>query len=117
MTSKQDGYLDLGPVFAGAKLKISYYASPFLENRRLERLALPSVLPANVTNVVVRLGPSVLMNEHSSEIQNVALNVGADGNLLMPDTAGMPKMTPWYQLINPEEPHAFLFNVRLNSNN
>jgi DUF1680 family protein len=111
--SRKGGYFCLGPMASGAKLQIAYYASPFLENRRLERLALPTSLPATLTNVVVRLGPSVLMNANSGEIQSISMKVGATGlQISHEETASV--LTSWYQLKNSGEPHAFIFNANLN---
>ena len=112
--SKKNGYLCLGPMASGTKLQIAYYARPYLENRRLERLALPTSHPATLTNVVVRLGPSVLMNAASGEIQNISLKEDAAGGFQIPHEETAPVLTPWCELKNPGEPHAFVFNANFN---
>jgi hypothetical protein len=111
--TRKDGYAAFEkPLTSGARLEIAYPASPYLEDRRCKRVEIPKTLPVTLDKVALRYGPGILLNADSGDIQPLALTVGADGTLQLPK-ATAPKILPWSQLSNPGDPHAFLFNVRV----
>lgn len=114
---EQHGYARLKRQLpGGSTLEISYYGGPYLEDRRCRRLVLPEARPVTLAKVVVRHGPSVLVNSGSGDVQGLVLRVGRDGRLQWPPAGGGDSATrpvPWSELSNPREPHAFLFNARL----
>jgi len=108
----KDGYASVErPLPTGTRLVIAYPARPYLEDRRCKRIEVPKTLPATLDKVALRYGPGVLVNADSGEIQPLALTVGADGALQLPKAG--PKLLPWGQLTTPGDPHAFLFDVKL----
>ena len=112
-TTKETGYVKTASLNAGAVVEIAYQAHPYLENRRFERVALPAQLPAALDQVVLRNGPFVMMNLNSGDIQTLPLEVSADGHLQMPKEHLRMNLAPWFEIKNPSEPHAFVFNARL----
>ena len=109
----QNGYLRTGLLLSGTEVEVAYRAQPYLENRRLQRIPLPQPLPATVPNAVVHYGPQVWVNTRSGEIQDLPLQVDAQGVLQLPQPGAATALLPWYKLTEPGEPHAFVFNVRL----
>jgi DUF1680 family protein len=107
------GYLWTPPVKSGTKLALAFHGRPYLENRRLQRLPIPLQLPASLDKVAVKNGPFLMVNANSGDIQTVALKVNAAGILQLPDTNSPVTLSPYYQLTNAGDPHAFLFNVKL----
>jgi DUF1680 family protein len=101
------------PLPPGTTLEIAYTAEVRLEDRRLRVLAIPEQRPAVLDKVVLRYGPHVLMNPDSGEIQELRLQVDADGRVLLPDTESDSSPRPWTRLAHPEVNHAFVFRVRL----
>lgn len=107
------GYLKTRPLPSGTTIQLAYAAQPYLENRRLQRAALPQSLPARLENVVVRYGPYVLVNDQSGDIQTVVLKVDASGRLQLPGVEATIRLLPWTQVSNPSGRHAFVFNAQL----
>lgn len=110
-TEKSHGYLKLKSARSGAKWLFAFQAHPYLENRRLQRIPLPETLPANLGKVALRNGPYLLVNAKSGEIQPLTLKVNSAGNLELP--ANDTSIVSWPQLANPGDPHAFIFDVRV----
>jgi hypothetical protein len=111
----RQGYVKTQPLAAGTTIQLSYAAQPYLENRRLQRVALPQNLPARVENVVVRYGPQVLVNDGSGDIQAVSLKVDASGVLRLPGAEAATRLVPWSKVTNPSGKHAFVIHANLES--
>jgi len=104
------GYLKTEPLRSGTVVQIDYHAHPYLETRRLTRIALPRTLPARVDQAVIRFGPSVMLNSKSGEIEDVTLPI-KDGRLELP--SDKTELVSWARLHNSTNRHAFVLNVRL----
>ena len=111
--SLEGGYLCTPPIVSGSKLEITYHGRLRLETRWGKRIQIPSKLPVDLEQVVVRAGPKILLNTASGDIQNITLEVRPDGALVLP-TATSAKLVPWVEVAAaPDAARAFVFNAKL----
>jgi DUF1680 family protein len=104
------GYLKTKPLPSGSVVQIDYYAHPFLETRRFQRVELSRTVPAQLAQVVVRYGPNVMLNADSGDIQDLTLQIKGGALQFPKDTA---KLVSWSRLGNSTNRHAFVFKVQL----
>ncbi len=100
---------------AGASFDVHFVAKPILEDRRFNRVAVPTLeagKTATLLETVLRLGPNVLVSKKNdgSAIEPLAVKVDADGALVLPET-----LTSVYEMTDAERDgaHTFVFNVEL----
>jgi hypothetical protein len=83
---------------------VVYSARPFLENRKMQRVDLEKALAdktPRLDSVVYRKGPFVYMNKSSGNIEDIPFN------------AVNEKMAPFVFMTNKDEPHSFVNNLIL----
>jgi len=113
LSPARKGYVKTKALDSGSAFTVSFHATPYLENRRLKRIDLPTKLPARMDNVVVHFGPHILVNNTDGRIQTVVLSVDSKGHLQLPQTNGEPLLVPWNQVRNSSGHHAFVINADL----
>ena len=111
-----NGRCVLANVEAGAEFEICFVAKPILEDRRFNRVAVPTLeagQTATLPETVLRLGPNVLVSKKNdgSAIEPLAVKVDANGKLVLPEET----LTSVYEMTDAERDgaHAFVFNVEL----
>ncbi|MBR4103948.1 MAG: glycoside hydrolase family 127 protein [Thermoguttaceae bacterium] len=109
-----NGRCVLANVEAGAEFGICFAAEPILEDRRFNRVAVPTLeagQTATLPETVLRLGPNVLVSKKNdgSAIEPLAVKIDADGKLVLPAES----LTSVYEMTDAERDgaHAFVFNV------
>jgi hypothetical protein len=83
---------------------VVYTAHPFLEDRKMQRVDLQEALAhktPRLDSVVYRKGPYVYMNKSSGNIEDIPFN------------AVNEKMAPYVFMTNKDEPHSFVNNLIL----
>lgn len=108
-TAREGGYLKV-TITPETRMEIEYHGRAYLEDRRMKRVELPKTLPGVLENVVVRNGPCVLVARNGGSIQSIAMRVNGEGKLVLKEDGAL---LPWYRVEKPGEPHAFVFNVRV----
>lgn len=110
-----NGRCVLADVDAGAEFEIRFAAEPILEDRRFNRVAVPTLeagQTATLPETVLRLGPNVLVSKKNdgSAIEPLAVKVDANGKLVLPES-----LTSVYEMTDAERDgaHSFVFNVEL----
>ena len=111
-----NGRCVLADVDAGAEFEIRFAAEPILEDRRFNRVAVPTLeagKTATLPETVLRLGPNVLVSKKNdgSAIEPLAVKVDANGKLALPEET----LTSVYEMTDAERDgaHSFVFNVEL----
>ena len=111
-----NGRCVLADVEAGAEFEIRFVAKPILEDRRFNRVAVPTLeagKTATLAETVLRWGPNVLVSKKNdgSAIEPLAVKVSADGQIVLPEET----LTSVYEMTDAERDgaHTFVFNVEL----